>query len=243
MIVKQDYKNKFLDDLLSEFSGKETHILDMGSGTSANFIDVLKKNKNFYYTGIEFNEISLSAAHNNLKELQNAVALHGYGEGFDEKKDTYDVVVSLSVLEHVKCLEKFLLQSISMCKSGGMVIHRYDLGHSLYPSSLREQFTVWLSLRAPFIFSKNNFTTHPSLKKIVGILEQNGLKNIEVDYSQSFSFKKLMNKLNPEVPGNNNLAKKILDFEDELKSHFLTLLNENEKELIFPTITVKGIKG
>ena len=93
------------------------------------------------------------------------------------------------------------------------------------------------------MISKNNFTTHPSLNKIVTILNANGLKNIEVDYSQSFSFKKLMNKLNPGVPGNNDLAKKILDFEDELKSHFLTLLNENEKELIFPTITVKGIKG
>ena len=42
---------------------------------------------------------------------------------------------------------------------------------------------------------------------------------------------------------NQVVAKRILDFEDSLKIHFLRLLNEKEKELIFPTITIKGIKG
>lgn len=243
MFVKLDYKKKFLDNLFSEFTGKETYILDMGSGTSANFVEILKSNELFYYTGLEFNEKSLSVARSNLKDVKNAALLDGYGEELKEKNNAFDVVLSLSVLEHVKYLENFLVQSISMCKTGGMVVHRYDLGHSLYPSSLKEQFTVWLSLRAPFMISKNNFTTHPSLNKIVTILKENGLKNIEVDYSQSFSFKKLMNKLKPGDVENNDMAKRILDFEDSLKIHFLRLLNEKEKELIFPTITIKGIKG
>ena len=41
----------------------------------------------------------------------------------------------------------------------------------------------------------------------------------------------------------NVMAAKMIDFEDELKSAFLSILNENEKELLFPTITVKGIKA
>ncbi len=130
-----------------------------------------------------------------------------------------------------------------MCKIGGVVVHRYDLGHSLYPSTFREQCNVWLSLKAPFIIPKNNFTTHPSLKKIIEILKQNGLKNIEIDYSQSFLFKKLINKLKAVDPENNGIAKKMFEFEDDVRAYFFTLLTEKEKELLFPTITVRGIKG
>lgn len=160
MNVKMDHKKKFLDELFLKFSGKETHILDMGSGTSSNFIQLLKNNNKFYYTGIEFNKKSYAQAQSNLKGFENVILFNGYGEELKDKLNTYDLVLSLSVLEHVKYLEKFLVHSISMCKPGGIVVHRYDLGDSLYPCSFGEQLNVWLCKRFPFAISKKNVLLH-----------------------------------------------------------------------------------
>jgi ubiquinone/menaquinone biosynthesis C-methylase UbiE len=240
---KKDYKSSFLDQLLSDYLSREIQILDMGSGTSANFLHILS-NQNIKYTGIEFNKKSFEKAKFNLKNYSNVTLLNGYGEDLKLKSNTFDIVISLSVLEHVKELEDFLLKSIELCKPGGMVVHRYDLGHSLYPASFGEQLNVAFCKYFPFFVPKRKiFTTHPSKDIIVKVLNDNGLKNIDVDYSQLFAQKKLINKLKADRLGDNSMADKMLAFEKELKDYFFEMLTDQEKELIFPSVTIKGIKS
>lgn len=45
--------------------------------------------------------------------------------------ESFDLTVSLSVLEHVKYLDPFLRASVAATRPGGTVVHGYDLGHSL----------------------------------------------------------------------------------------------------------------
>jgi ubiquinone/menaquinone biosynthesis C-methylase UbiE len=215
----------------------------MGSGTSANFIQILT-NKNINYTGIEFNKKDFEKARLTYKDYRNVTMLNGYGEDLKLKSNTFDIVISLSVLEHVKELNDFLLKSIDLCKPGGMVVHRYDLGHSLYPCSFGEQLTLAFCKYFPFLMPKRKvFTSHPSKDNIVKVLTENGLKNIDVDYSQLFAQKKLINKLKPDRLGDNAMSNKMLAFEKELKDYFLKMLTDEEKELIFPSVTIKGIKS
>lgn len=54
--------------------------------------------------------------------------------------------------------------------------------------------------------------------------------------------KKLINNLKPESNGENEIATEILNFEEHIKQCFMPLLSNREKELIFPTIIVNGIK-
>ncbi len=54
----------------------------------------------------------------------------------------FDLVVSLSVLEHVKDLARFIQFASSPLAPRGRFIHLYGLGHALYPSSLKERIQV-----------------------------------------------------------------------------------------------------
>jgi hypothetical protein len=72
----------------------------------------------------------------------------GWGEAMNAP-ESFDLTVSLSVLEHVKYLDPFLRASVAATRPGGTVVHRYDLGHSLYPATKYERLLVVVSRRMP----------------------------------------------------------------------------------------------
>ncbi|MFZ2804226.1 MAG: class I SAM-dependent methyltransferase [Patescibacteria group bacterium] len=136
-----------VQQLLEARPGVAVRMLEIGSGTSVAAENLLKKFPLLDYVGIEPDGASVVAARQRLAGIARAKVLHGMGYGGtrDEAlEQPFDFVFSLSVLEHVKDLETFIEYSIQKARPGGNVIHLYDLGHSLYPSSLKESLQTRL---------------------------------------------------------------------------------------------------
>jgi hypothetical protein len=74
------------------------------------------------------------------REQLSGELYEGFGEKFQGHE--FDLVISLSVVEHVKRLDRFLAVSVQAAREGGRVGHRYHLGHALSPSSLGERLRV-----------------------------------------------------------------------------------------------------
>jgi SAM-dependent methyltransferase len=125
-----DFKIAFLGQLLREFGDHPLRVVDMGCGTAKDWPSILRSHPRVIYTGIEPNARSRTTANELLRGLP-AKVLAGWGEATDA--GVFDLTLSLSVLEHVKYLDPFLRASVAMTRSGGTIVHRYDLGHSLYP--------------------------------------------------------------------------------------------------------------
>ena len=237
------YKMHYLDRLFDKYKDKDVEVLDLGSGTSKDWVDILKKYENIKYTGVEFDKNALNIAKTILSFSDKVSFINNFGEKLETSlKEQFDIVISLSVLEHVKNLDDFLLTSVNLLKPGGLLIHRYDLGHALHSESITEKIKVFLCKRLPFIISSSSFTTHPDKKGIVKFLNQKGIQNIKIEQHQIPNLKKLTNilKKNPE---NVLLMKKIIELDSEL---FNTLSSEsyeeNKLDKYFPAITISGIK-
>lgn len=240
-----DYKNAFLQSVFKEIEKDTVNVLDMGSGTSRDFVDILNKYPNIHYTAVEIDEISLEIAKQNLDGFDNVTFLNDFGENIKAKYENhFDITISLSVLEHVKYMNDFLETSVHVTKQGGQVIHRYDLGHSLYPSSLRERIKVSICKNYPFLIPSRNFTTHPDLKKVIEVLNKFGLTINDVQYSQIPGLKSIMNKINWQDSVNSKeIANKIVELDTTLLNYLQQNLPNNEMEKLFPTITLYGIKN
>ncbi len=158
-------------------------IADLGSGQSKNFVGLLKKHPQMRYVGFEPNKNEADQARAILASFPTASVEErlGYGTDEEEWRGKFDVVVSLSVLEHVKDLETFLQFSVDLLKSGGRVIHLYDLGHALYPSNIKERFHVALcNLSKKYSFIKKfipetKFAGYVDVSYVKDILQKNGV--------------------------------------------------------------------
>ncbi|HMS68994.1 MAG TPA: class I SAM-dependent methyltransferase [Saprospiraceae bacterium] len=238
-----DHKISFLLKLFDEFnSTNNIKVVDMGSGTSKDWIAVLKKYEHIEYTGIEFNKESILKAKDNLSFSDKVRFINEFGEfGENKLNEEFDVVISLSVLEHVKYLNPFLQSSIRMLKKGGHLIHRYDLGHSLYPSSFSERIKVQICKSIPGLISSTSFTTHPSKHSIVDYLSENGIENIKIEQNQTPLFKTLINKLK-HLDGKDDLIHEMIEFERKLYSESKIVMIDKAIDKYFPSITISGTK-
>lgn len=127
-------------------SGKNIRLLEIGSGTSEIAKNLIEKFPCIEYVGIEPSHEAVVRARKNLQDSPRVTIIEGLGydkASHPELQQPFDIVFSLSVLEHVKQLEKFIDFSVSMARMGGEVAHLYDLGHSLHPSSVKE----WIQTR------------------------------------------------------------------------------------------------
>ena len=236
-----DYKAKLLHDFFLKYKGQKIKILDIGSGKSENFINILKENPSFHYTGIEYRESSIEKARKNLNGLNFSI-LKGFGENQSIQQQNFDVVLSLSVLEHVKYLDEFLNETTSFLKKGGELLHRYDLGHAIYPSTFRERIKVFLCNNFPFLISKKHFTCYPDLNNICEILKQNNIINIEITQYQMPSLKKAMNILGKNK-SLDDLTTDLQKLEVKIYENLKLSLSQKEIDILFPSILIKGIKN
>ncbi|MCR4275093.1 MAG: class I SAM-dependent methyltransferase [Candidatus Campbellbacteria bacterium] len=173
---------------------------DLGSGQSKNFIELLKKYPQMRYVGFEPNKSEAAQARTILKSFPTASVEGrlGYGEDEERWRGMFDVVVSLSVLEHVKDLETFLQFSVDLLKSNGRIIHLYDLGHALYPSNLKEHFHVALcNLSKKYSFVKKlipetKFAAYVNFSRVTDTLQQGGVKIEKVTWHNNPSLVALL---------------------------------------------------
>lgn len=108
-----------LEKLLGPFKNKK--ILDVGCGTGG-FV-VSAANKCAKVVGLEPDEKALEVCLLKQKEsrLKNAEFLKGVGEKMPFNKEEFDIVHSLTVLEHVENVEKSITEMARVTKKGGMI--------------------------------------------------------------------------------------------------------------------------
>jgi len=236
-----EYKRRLVDELFAALGGASARVLDLGCGSCANVVTALERHPNVRYTGVEQDRRSLAQAEAGLAHLGNAEVHWASGERFPG--EGYDLVMSLSVLEHVKHLSRFLRASVHAARPGGRLVHRYDLGHALHPATRGERVRVATAKRFPALVPASRFTTAPDLARIVGQLSILGVDGIEVKQGQMPSLKHAMNRLDAATDDGRRLAQRIVDLDETLWERVGTRLAQPQRDRLFPTITVSGTKS
>ncbi|WP_197022133.1 bifunctional 2-polyprenyl-6-hydroxyphenol methylase/3-demethylubiquinol 3-O-methyltransferase UbiG [Sediminibacter sp. Hel_I_10] len=94
----------------------DEHILEIGSG-GMGFLEKLQ-NEDYMVTGLELNQKSISQARKkNLNVIGETIQQHA-----ELNQETYDIVCSYQVLEHISDVNSFLKSSIDCLKTGGKMI-------------------------------------------------------------------------------------------------------------------------
>lgn len=218
-----------------------TRLLDMGSGESKNFIPLLEKFPNLAYVGVEPSKEVADCARETLKRFPNARVYNQLAYESLPNEAPFDVCVSLSVLEHVKQLETFLKNSVAMTKRGGHIIHRYDLGHALSPSSLKEKIQVFLGNHVPTLLPEHKFVRYLSPDTVRHILENNGAYVERITYHQMPNHKAFLRSFTPQNPQEKQFARDILEWEFSV-SPSLTHMSQETREALFPAVALWAVK-
>lgn len=237
---KEIFIEKFEDGIKR---GEIKSILDLGSGLSRSFVPLLEKYPKLIYVGVEPSLKDAQAARENLASFKSAEVINSNGyEPIRERWGDFDLVISLSVLEHVKQIDKFLENSVNAARPGGQVVHRWDLGHALYPSSLKERLQVWLGNYLPRILPEHKFVRMLSPKEVEGKLASLGVDIDRTTYHQMPNHKSLLKHLSPELGAEaQSLIRKMVEWEFEASPHLYSV-PEITRLKLFPTAAVWGRK-
>lgn len=238
MQPKEHFLNKLVEYVgpaISEYS-----FLDLGSGQSSRFGTFLKHHPRVTYVGVEPNPSEAAIARELLAEFPHAT-VHNRLAYEPVPGAPFDVCLSLSVLEHIKQLDRFLQNSVAMTKPGGHIIHRYDLGHSLYPASLKERLQVFLGNYVPRILPEHKFVRYVDPDDVVSMLERAGARVTRITYHQMPDHKRFSKEFVPTSEEALRCAEKIMDWEFDISPH-LALMPKKRREMLFPTICIWAVK-
>jgi len=213
-------------------------VFELGSGTSKAVAPFLRENKRVQYLGLEPSEKALKEAKKEIGDLPNAklekgLAYQTIGES------NFDLSFSLSVLEHVKHLPEFIYTSVKAVKLGGYVVHLYDLGHSLHPSSMKERFQVFLGNKFPFVLPEHKFVRYLDPEEVKKEMEKAGAEVFDITYHQMPNHKALLKRLKPENEEAERLCEEIIDWEYKI-SPWLKNMEKPAREKLFLSICVWG---
>jgi len=234
-----DFKIAFLNGLLSEFGDRPIRLLDMGCGTAKDWPIILRSRPRVTYVGVEPDSKSRAVANDLLRSFP-AKVIAGWGEATNAGEG-FDLTLSLSVLEHVKYLDPFLRASVAATRPGGTVVHRYDLGHSLYPVNISERTLVAASRRIPWMVPASRFTTHVEPSRVARTLNSLGLSKVDVSYAQMYSLKQAMNRLS-RMENGHELANRVLTLDADVGKALRAVVSDREMAFLFPSVIVRGVK-
>lgn len=231
-------KEFFIEHIARELGiGEATRIVDLGSGQSRNLLPLLERFPKLSYVGVEPRKEDADAARALLSHFPNTRIYNQLAYEPLPDEAPFDICVSLSVLEHVKHLERFLKNSIQLTKSGGHIIHRYDLGHALSPSSLKERLQVFLGNNLPFLLSEKKYVCYLDPEKVGRILEREGAHVMRTTYHQMPNHKRFLQTFVADTKEKKELVEKILQWEFDV-SPYLSGMSKTEREVLFPAIAV-----
>lgn len=239
---KTIFLEKFEEDIEK---GNIKSICDFGSGESLNFIPLLEKYPDLVYVGIEPSKFHADRAKDHLSRFKNISIYNTDGytppSGEEDRWGKFDLVISLSVLEHIKRLEDFLKNSMDALRVGGRFVHRWDLGHALHPSSPKERLQVWLGNHFPSILPEHKFVADLRPDKVAGILEKFGAKVEGRTYHQMQDHKKFLQYLGEAVGENEKMVRELVEW-DFLVSSLVEKINEDDRLKLFPAVALWGRK-
>jgi SAM-dependent methyltransferase len=153
-------------ELLKEYTvttGKR--IFEIGAGYGG--IAALSKEYKFEYTGVEYAkdiyDVGLSFLADN--EISSDNYHHGDGSKTGFPNETFDIVFSINVLEHVKSIEEIILEAIRVVKKGGYVIFSFPNYNSFFEGHAGIFWIPYLSNLNPYFYYriggiKKNFALH-----------------------------------------------------------------------------------
>lgn len=230
------FKEQFLEDLVLALSPRS--ILDLGSGTSGAFAGLLAAHPEIQYTGLEPYEPSARKARELLAGMPNARIVDGLAYDAADYAAGFDLVISLSVLEHVKQLEKFLAMSVAACKPGGRIVHWYDLGHALHPSGAKERFQVFLGNTFPWILPELKYVSYVDAERVKRLLAKHGATVSRTSYRQMANHKTFTN-----LAGEGSVAVAGLVQWERENADVIDGLPFVARERLFPSVVVEAAKG
>lgn len=220
--------------------GHVPRIMDLGCGTASYVPSLMERFPNFEYVGVEPIAESFAAAEKNLANVPNA-KVHfqlGYDSVSNETEGSFDLVFSLSVLEHIKQLDKFIVLGAKYVRSGGLMVHRYDLGHALHPHSMKERLHVILGNTVPNILPERQFVRYVGVPEVKALYEQCGVIPKDVTYHQMPNHKRIEKFFKKS---STNVIDELFAWEMKYQTEFKEI-PEVERERLFPAVAVWGEK-
>lgn len=232
------FKEIFIEKLLEKLApeSQPLRLLELGSGKSEAIAPILKESPHITYWGIEPNKTDFEKARELIGALPNVTLINdlAYNIAHDIQ---FDACFSLSTLEHVKQLEKFLEQSVAKVRPGGYIIHRYDLGHALRPKSKKEKFQVFLGNTMPRILPEDKFVKYVSEQSVRDLLKKYGAEFMESTYHQMPDHKLFIKTFKPRDNSTRELVRELVEWEYRI-SPYLKELSTITREKLFPTVCV-----
>jgi SAM-dependent methyltransferase len=220
--------------------GNAVRVMDLGCGTAGYAPALLEAFPTVTYIGVEPIAASFAAAKQNLTGIDRATVHFqlGYDAVPDVLEGSCNVVFSLSVLEHIKQLNRFIALSAKYAAPGASVVHRYDLGHALHSHSIKERLHVLVGNHFPQLLPERQFVRYVPEPEVRACYEKNGLTPIRTTYHQAPNHK-LLEKL---LKGQETTA--ITDLYEWEKKHQSALLTipVADRERLFPAVAVWGRK-
>jgi SAM-dependent methyltransferase len=231
-------KTYFIEKLIEASGVEHPRILELGCGTARHVAPILTKRSDITYVGIEPFAPSFEKARESLKGLGNATLFHQLGyepiPSLDEA--SFDIVFSLSVLEHVKQLGVFIAFGARYAKQGGLVVHRYDLGHALNSHSLKERFQVWLGNTFPEVLPEDKFVRYVDEDEVRALLTESHCEPYRTTYHE-MSGQKPLNRMVEENEGIRVAMEALIEWEYTHAQAFLAL-RRDVRERLFPAVAV-----
>lgn len=226
---------RWLDKLLK--ANPELTILDLGSGLSRPLRSLFEKYPHLNYIGLEPEKGLAHMAKAELSRYPNVKIIEAPADDRFVSLGQFDVVLSLSVLEHVKDLKNFLEFSVEHLKKDGQLVHIYDLGHYYYPSwgsTLLLRICRWPFFRA--LIPHPYFMVYVDQKEVEGLLTQAGAKIIDITYHNSPVSGSFIKEL-LEIKKNPVLIERLIDLEVVL-GNLVKDISTRPREKTFPTIAI-----
>lgn len=238
-------KEQFIEYVVGEVvakvgEGAPVRVMDVGCGTAGYVPALIEKYPTIEYVGVEPIADSFAAAEKNLQGLKNT-KVHfqlGYDSVPDEAEGSFDLVFSLSVLEHIKHLKRFLALSAKYVQVGGTLMHRYDLGHALYSHSWKEWLHVRLGNTIPGILPERQFVRYVPEAEVRDLYVQLGITPTVTTYHQMPNHKQLEKQLKTlDTTAMTELFEWEMSHQDVFRKIPLPA-----REKLFPAISVWGEK-
>jgi SAM-dependent methyltransferase len=121
-------------------------ILDVGCGDARNFVELLRAYPDVEYVGFDPSAAAVDAARRNLAGRRAEIFLGRLGEPL---APAADVVVSFSVLEHVRSRREYLDAIAASLAADGTVYLNYDYGHFGREATAVDRVKTLLRLQGP----------------------------------------------------------------------------------------------
>ncbi len=238
-------KEQFIVEVVREgvtraAEGRSLRVLDLGCGTAAYVPALLKEFPAIEYVGIEPIESSYKAALKNLNGVAQA-KVHfqlGYDSIPDELEHSFDVVFSLSVLEHIKHLDRFLALGVKYAATGALIVHRYDLGHALHTHSVKEWIHVRLGNHLPAVLPERQFVRYVPESEVRALYEKQGVRVEKTTYHQMPNHKAFEKYQKVESES----VQALFEWEMKYQKDILNIPVAT-REKLFPAVAVWGEKA